>query len=209
MIYFIRYFYKGDKKMDENNFQTFNQQPQGFQQPVVEQPINNGFQAQPQPQPQPKKKKGGITALIIILIVLLLACGGAAAYYFLVVKTPKTAINTFLDTIDSKLGEATELIEGNTELDSFKFSINVDPAADIEENSKQVVNILNNSDVQVGLGIDKANKKAIFMLQVNYNNDPVAISLYFDSTTKAVYVYSEAIYGKTIKVAELSDDAIS
>ena len=194
--------------MDENNFQTFNQQPQGFQQPVVEQPINNGFQAQPQPQPQPKKKKGGITALIIILIVLLLACGGAAAYYFLVVKTPKTAINTFLDTIDSKLGEATELIEGNTELDSFKFSINVDPAADIETNSKQVVNILNNSDVQVGLGIDKANKKAIFMLQVNYNNDPVAISLYFDSTTKAVYVYSEAIYGKTIKVAELSDDAI-
>ena len=194
--------------MDENNFQTFNQQPQGFQQPVVEQPINNGFQTQPQPQPQPKKKKGGITALIIILIVLLLACGGAAAYYFLVVKTPKTAINTFLDTIDSKLGEATELIEGNTELDSFKFSINVDPAADIETNSKQVVNILNNSDVQVGLGIDKANKKAIFMLQVNYNNDPVAISLYFDSTTKAVYVYSEAIYGKTIKVAELSDEAI-
>ena len=28
--------------MDENNFQTFNQQPQGFQQPVVEQQINNG-----------------------------------------------------------------------------------------------------------------------------------------------------------------------
>lgn len=194
--------------MDENNFQTFNQQPQGFQQPVVEQPINNGFQPQQQPQSQPKKKKGGFAALIIILVVLIAALGGAAAYYFLVVKTPKTAINTFLDTIDSKLGEATELIEGNTELDSFKFSISVDPAADIEANSKQVVNILNNSDVQVGLGIDKANKKAIFMLQVNYNNDPVAISLYFDSTTKAVYVYSEAIYGKTIKLADVSDDAI-
>ena len=40
--------------MDENNFQnnynpsmndnmSFSQQPQGFEQPVVEQPINNGF----------------------------------------------------------------------------------------------------------------------------------------------------------------------
>ena len=73
--------------MDENNFQNnynpsmnaydpmnsnmaFNQQPQGFQQnPVVDQPINNGFQ--PQPQPQPKKKKGGAVALIIILVLVI------------------------------------------------------------------------------------------------------------------------------------------
>ena len=194
--------------MDENNFQTFNQQPQGFQQPVVEQPINNGLQAQPQPQPQPKKKKGGITALIIILIVLLLACGGAAAYYFLVVKTPKTAINTFLDTIDSKLGEAANTIEETSELDSFKFSINIDPSASIDQNSKQLVNILNKSDLRIALGVDKANKKAIFMLQVNYDNDPVAISLYFDSVTEGVYAYSEAIYGKTIRLADVSDKSI-
>lgn len=208
--------------MDENNFQNnynpsmnaydsmnsnmaFNQQPQGFQQPpVVDQPINNGFQ--PQPQPQPKKKKGGAVALIIILVLVIALVGGAAAYYFLVVKSPKAAINTFLDNIDSKLGEASSSIESNSELVDFKASISVQEDETTDTANKTYISILNNSDLEFVSGIDKTDKRAIINLSLNYNNDPITLSVYFDSQTKGVYVYSKQILGKPIKVAEITDE---
>ncbi len=210
--------------MDENNFQNnynpsmnaydsmnsnmaFNQQPQGFQQPpVVDQPINNGFQ--PQPQPQPKKKKGGAVALIIILVLVIALVGGAAAYYFLVVKSPKAAINTFLDNIDSKLGEASSSIESNSELVDFKASISVQQDETTDSANKTFISILNNSDLEFVSGIDKTDKRAIINLSLNYNNDPITLSVYFDTQTKGVYVYSKQILGKPIKVAEVTDETM-
>ena len=210
--------------MDENNFQNnynpsmnaydpmnsnmaFNQQPQGFQQnPVVDQPINNGFQ--PQPQPQPKKKKGGAVALIIILVLVIALVGGAAAYYFLVVKSPRAAINTFLDNIDSKLGEASSTIESNSELVDFKASISVQQNESTDSANKTFISILNNSDLEFVSGIDKTDKRAIINLSLNYNNDPITLSVYFDTQTKGVYVYSKQILGKPIKVAEVTDETM-
>lgn len=206
--------------MDENNFQNFNpqmndnmsfNQPGQYQQyqapqPQYQQPIDNGFQ--PQPQPQPKKKKGGAAVLIIVLILLVALCGGAAAYYFLVVKSPKTAINTFLDNIDSKLGEASESIEGNSEKIDLKASISVEEDETTENANKSFIELMNNSDIEFTSGFDKAEKRAIVNLTLNFNNDPIEITLYFDSQSKGVYAYSKQILGKTIKIAEVTDDMI-
>lgn len=206
--------------MDENNFQNFNpqmndnmsfNQPGQYQQyqtpqPQYQQPIDNGFQ--PQPQPQPKKKKGGAAVLIIVLILLVALCGGAAAYYFLVVKSPKTAINTFLDNIDSKLGEASESIEGNSEKIDLKASISVEEDETTENANKSFIELMNNSDIEFTSGFDKAEKRAIVNLTLNFNNDPIEITLYFDSQSKGIYAYSKQILGKTIKIAEVTDDMI-
>ena len=206
--------------MDENNFQNFNpqmndnmsfNQPGQYQQyqapqPQYQQPIDNGFQ--PQPQPQPKKKKGGAAVLIIVLILLVALCGGAAAYYFLVVKSPKTAINTFLDNIDSKLGEASASIEGNSEKIDLKASISVEEDETTENANKSFIELMNNSDIEFTSGFDKAEKRAIVNLTLNFNNDPIEITLYFDSQSKGIYAYSKQILGKTIKIAEVTDDMI-
>ena len=202
--------------MDENNFQnnynpsmndnmSFSQQPQGFEQPVVEQPINNGFQPQPQ---QPKKKKTGIKILIIVLVLLLAIGGGAAVYYFMVVKNPKTTINSFFDSIDSKLGEALDLVEGNSELNSFEFSAHVWEDDNISASNKQYAEILNNSSLKIAVGFDKIKKEASINLSIDYNDDPITLSIYFDSQTKGIYVYSKEILGKTIKIAEATDETI-
>lgn len=150
-------------------------------------------------EPAPKKKgKGGIIFAIIVILLLLVVTAGLA-YYFMYYTKPE---QIYKRLISSTMDQYTSKSKGNdykTAKSSVKLGVNVEPTSnDIDKN---VLQLINNTDIEINTQMDVENKRIIADLNSKYNNEDLFnMQMYSNVQDEKTYIYLKDLLNKYIEV---------
>jgi len=181
--------------------QVLNPQPE---QPIINdfnnQNINNGFDV---PNVSKNENKGS-KYILIVVIALIIALIGLASYYFISNNNPVSIYRNIVKNAINEAFAATEILEDNQ-----KATIALDLDLDLEDGliEDDVLELINDTTLEVGYQIDKDEKQLVFMLASEYDKeDLLNADLYFDGDEGKAYLYAEDFFDKYLEIDDVEID---
>jgi len=155
-------------------------------------------------QTTPKKKKSMIWLLPVLLIVVIIAVIAIGYWkYTQPEEFYKRLISSALDTY-------TELYE-EVEYDTYKADVELDVNLELEEEilDKEILDLINNVQVQIGAQIDKEDKKIVVELESDYDKEELLdAQIFMDAENNETYLFAEEFIDKYLEI-EIEDENYS
>ena len=137
-----------------------------------------------------KNKKGIIIGGVSLLVILLLVLGS----YFLIFNNPT---RVYKKMIEKSMDKLSSFVLKDNSKKNITISTDLDLNVIFAAINKNVIDLVNDSQVKLNYQFDKANKKLFIDLDLAYDNEKVLNSkLLMDNNANKIYAYEESFYDK-------------
>lgn len=150
-----------------------------------------------------EKKGKKKTVLVVIGILLLLAIVVGLVYYFTIYTKPEEMYKRFLkSTMNSYSDEIT-----NMDYTTSKTSLKLDANLDTDKLDEKVIDLINQTDLEIEAQIDSENPQFLMNLKADYDKeDLIDIQLYSDIEKEETYMQFRNFLDKYIEVGNLDNE---
>lgn len=149
-------------------------------------------------QPIKKKRKKGPIVFLLILIVAIVA---ALGYYFLYYSTPEQVIKRTISSSMNSYKNDTK----NTNYNTSKTNVSIDAniTANTDYIDKDVIDLINKTEISFDVQSSKEDKQLIVNLESNYGKDPlINMQMFSDAKNEKTYIYLKDLLNKYIEIDE-------
>ena len=137
-----------------------------------------------------KKSKKGIVAFIVTLVILVV---GLLGFTFYITRTPKMVFNGFVNKLFK------EVESSMVDFDTMKGSLTLQTSLSTNDESSEILDIINDIFVSIDYEIDYTKKDALLGINTKYDNDKLLNLDVYLKDNKG-YVLLEDLYDKYISV---------
>lgn len=150
-------------------------------------------------------KKGNSKLYLLIPIVLIIIIVLGIMYYFTVYTKPDKIYKRLIESSITSYTKQTE----DTNYKTSKTLIKLDANVESDLVSKDVLNLINKTDVKIEMQTDNEDKQVIVKLDADYDKDDLLnIQMYSDVKNEKTYMYLADFLDKYIET-ELDDEMYS